>query len=243
MSFRKVLRFSAFLCPTPCHQSRVLIKLRLRKKADRQMPDDLNSCKQQDWRSRPISSLLHHSALTSAPQPPSPAMGPSTPLSPAASQLPEFGSLISSTLFLQPRWGCRHTTGCGKRAWGVAIQTQILTLFWLSCLPLDSVNIDGVPHSFSPGVPKGWPPWLLSHSYESFTPHLHIPLPSTVLVLPTVLCDSLGPHPTVLCLPLPVCFPLCPALFPGCRGPAELTGSEVFAFYFPGLFRSHLQFF
>lgn len=41
-----------------------MIKLRLRKKADRQPADGLNSWEQQDWRPRPISSLLRHPAMT-----------------------------------------------------------------------------------------------------------------------------------------------------------------------------------
>lgn len=112
-------------------------------------------------------------------------------------------------------------------------------------LPLAGVSTLGVLHPFSPRAQKEGLPRLRSHSHRRFTPHLHLPRPSAALVLPIVLCDSPGPNPTVLCLPLPVCFPptLCPAHFPGCRGPLKLTGSEAFAFHFPGLFRSHLQFF
>lgn len=75
---------------------------------------------------------------------------------------------------------------------------------------------------------------LLLHPYPSFTPHLHTLLPTIALVLPTGLCDSASLHPIILYLPLPVCCPLCPVVFPGAEAPVKLTGSEAFAFHFRG---------
>lgn len=275
-----------------------MINLRPRK-SGRQLSDDLNSWKQQNWRSRPISAPPCHPPLTSALQPHfSPLGGPTNDsqlLSFTASQLPDVGGLISSIplvvdsfcFYLEKNISqrrfvaiiCHCCTTYAKIA-GIVCLQNFSCLRWplglqthtAGCaqLGMECGNSNSDPHTFKASTlpaklspltssrqcqhprcttfiqsksQKEGLPRLLSHSHRSFTPHLHNPHPSTAEVLMAVLCDSAGPNPTVLCLPLPVCFLLYPAHFPRCRGPVKLTGSKAFAFHFPGLFRSHLQFF
>lgn len=136
-------------------------------------------------------------------------------------------------------WGYRHTAGCAQLCMGCGNSNSVphtskASIFFLAKLSSLASSRPCQPFSVCTTYQKGWLPRQLSHSSGCFTPHLHIPLPSPALVLLTVLCDSAGPYPIVLCLPLPVCFPLCPASFPGCRGPREADRERGICIPLPG---------
>lgn len=75
--------------------------------------------------------------------------------------------------------------------------------------PLGTASIQ--PRSQERKASQGFCLTLIHPLFRIATP----PHPTIALVLLTVLCDSAGLHPTILHPPLPMCLPLCPAVWSG----------------------------